>query len=222
MNGSSWPDLDPVPPELEELPENPNPGQIIRVLGTTLLAFGQLWPRAVQALLYLKAAVERLEHLPPMRRAEDSSSFIAQTAERAGEIAKRKAEQIVADPRTDLTPDVVRDLMKAEVKAALKQQRDTDRVAQLQAVADKVKADEEAKKLDDARKVKDRKRMKRDITVGIVVGIALLVAGALFTFAEGRMRGFAEHAAIAPTATVYIQVPVPAPAPAASFRAAPP
>jgi hypothetical protein len=216
----SWPVLYPVPPELEELPENPTPRQIIHVLSTTLLAFGQLWPRIVHALLYLKAAVERLERLPPMRRSEDTGSFIIATSQRVGEAAKSKAQQIVDDPHADLTPDVVGDIARAEAREVLAQQREIDRVSQLQAIAAKVKADEEAaatkKKADEEQqkrdaetKAKEKRRMKRDIVVGVVVGLVLLVAGTLFTFAEGRMRGFAEHAAIAPTATVYVQVPVP-------------
>ena len=133
MDDPSWPNLDPAAPDLESLPEEPTPGQIVRVLGTALLAFGQLWPRAVQALLYLKLAVERLERLP---REED----IAATAQRVAEAAKRKAQQIA-----NLTPDVVGDLIKTEVKEALAQQRASD----LRVVADKIEADRIAKLADD-------------------------------------------------------------------------
>lgn len=193
MDDPSWPNLDPAAPDLESLPEEPTPGQIVRVLGTALLAFGQLWPRAVQALLYLKLAVERLERLP---REED----IAATAQRVAEAAKRKAQQIA-----NLTPDVVGDLIKTEVKEALAQQRASD----LRVVADKIEADRIAKLADDKIRAGERGRMRRDIIVAVVSGIILLVAGCLVTFAEGRMRGFAERAAMAPTAPPVFVFPAP-------------
>ena len=223
-NEPAWPTLNPVPPELEELPENPTPKQIIHVLSTTLLAFGQLWPRIVQALLYLKAATERLEHLPPMRRSEDSSAFLNATAHLVGEAAKTKAAQIVADPHADLTPEIVGDLVRTEVQEALAKQREADHMRQLQAVADKVEADKVAAEKHASELAKERRERNRNIFVGVVVGIVLAVLGVLLAFAQGRLmghdEGYAERGRSTAPAIVSVPVPVPVPAPAPTAPAA--
>lgn len=78
MNGG-WPELPPIPPAIEDLPPNATPIQVMRALGSTLIMFGQLWPRVVQALEYLKRRVDQGPPLPPMRSPEDS--FMGQVPE---------------------------------------------------------------------------------------------------------------------------------------------
>ena len=164
LNGPVWPQLDPVAPPIDELPENPTQSQVLKALISTLLAFGHLWPRCVQALLYLKAAIEQLKvtvdridraqrgststppsdpnALPPMRRTEDSSAHIAETSHRVGEAAKYKAQQIIDSPGIDLTPDAVADIARTEAREALEAEREANRVRLLEASVAATKAKE--------------------------------------------------------------------------------
>ena len=139
-----WPLLDPVAPPIDDLPENPTQGQMLKVLMTTLLAFGHLWPKSVQAQLYLKAAIERIDKRlaePPMNRAEDTGSYIVETSrrvgDRVGESARSKAQQIIDTPNVDLTSDAVGDIARTEareaVRTALAEERRMNREKQLEA-----------------------------------------------------------------------------------------
>jgi hypothetical protein len=74
LNGA-WPDLSAVPPPIEAPPENATPMQLARSFATTIFAFGQLWPKIVHALEFLKGAHEhhlRTHGLGPMRDPESS------------------------------------------------------------------------------------------------------------------------------------------------------
>ena len=246
LNGPVWPQLDPVAPPIEELPENPTQNQVLKALISTLLAFGHLWPRCVQALIYLKAAVEQLTTtvdridrtqrgstsvppsdpnvVSPMRRAEDTGSYIVETSRRVGESAKKKAQQIVDTPNIDLTPDAVGDIARTEAREVLAQERAANHVRQLEATAAAV----EAKKVTDAAEAeekrlkaikdaetlaKEKRERNRLIVVGVVVGTIMLVIGLLFTFAQGRLTERQSQAAAAPA---VIPMPVFLPLPSSS------
>jgi hypothetical protein len=102
LNGG-WPDLPAVPPPIERFPDNPTAGQAIKILGSTLIMFGQLWPRVVQALEYLRGWTEehdRAHALPLMRQQSASSHDLAKAL--GGEVA----EAYEADLRYPRTPDV--------------------------------------------------------------------------------------------------------------------
>jgi hypothetical protein len=211
-----WPLLDPVAPPIDDLPENPTQAQVLKVLIRTLLVFGHLWPKNVQAQLYLKAAIERIDKRlaePPMRRAEDTGSYIIETSRRVGESARSKAQQIVDTPNIDLTPDTVGDIARAEVKEALAQERELNRVHQLEAaaaaaeakrVADAAAAEEaRLKKIrDDETRATEKRERNRLIVVGVVVGVIMLFITLLFTFTQGRLTERQAQAAAAPPAAV--------------------
>ena len=217
-----WPQLDPISPPIDELPENPTQAQVLKVLITTLLAFGHLWPRIVQALLYLKAAVDRIEKLPPMRRAEDTGSYIVETSRRVGESAKSKDQQIEDDPKTKLTPDIVGDIARAEVKEALAEERRSNHEKLLEAAAAAAKAKESAeaaaaeeKRLDDIETAKTLAKEKRErnrlILVGVVVGVLMLFLTSLYVFTLGRLTERQANAAAAATAVPMLPVFLPLP-----------
>jgi hypothetical protein len=231
-----WPLLDPVAPPIDELPENPTQGQVLKVLIRTLLVFGHLWPKNVQAQLYLKAAIERIDKRlaepAPMRRAEDTGSFIVETSrrvgDRVGESARSKAQQIVDTPNIDLTPDAVGDIARTEareaVREALAEERRMNREKQLEAehaaieaktVADAAEAERlRLKKIkDDETLAKEKRERNRLIVVGVVVGTIMLVIGLLFTFAQGRLTERQSQAAAAPA---VIPMPVFLPLPSSS------
>ena len=166
--------------------------------------------------------------LPSMRRREDSEHMIDQTAESVGQKGRDKAQQIVETPNIDLTPDVVGQLIKSEVKEALIAQREDDKRKKLEADA----AAAEAKRVADAAEVerqrligeqddRDRARDKRNAKYltwsGIIVGIVVLVATTAVSFMQGRHtghdEGFAERAVV-PSSVVI--VPPAAIVPAAS------
>jgi Cell wall synthesis protein CwsA len=233
-----WPNLDPIAPPIEDLPENPTQAQVLRVLISTLLAFGHLWPRSVQALLYLKDAIERIERLPPMRRAEDTGSYIIETSrrvgERVGELARNKAQQIVDTPNIDLTPDAVGDIARTEAREAareaLAEERRINREKQLEAEHAAAEAQKiadaaavEKKRLDDIEDAKTRARERRErnrlIIVGVVVGTVMLVIGGLYTFTWGRLTE-RQAAASEPPAVVHVPIFLPLPSAAASVPAA--
>ena len=218
-----WPQLNPVSPPIDELPENPTQAQVVKVLISTLLAFGHLWPRIVQALLYLKAAVDRIERLPPMRRAEDTGSYIVETSRRVGESAKSKAQQIEDNPKTKLTPDIVGDIARAEVKEALAEERRLNHEKLLEAAAAAAKAKEaaeaaaiEAKRLEDIETAKTLAKEKRErnrlIVVGVVVGVLMLFLTSLYVFTLGRLT---ERQATAAEAPAVVPMPVFYPMPSA-------
>lgn len=140
MNGG-WPELPAVQPEIEELSENPTPSQILKALGSTLLMFGQLWPRTVQALNWLKGSVERIEQrldaapaLPPMRAQLASSTDLAKA------VGHDVAQAFEREQRNPSTPPpngstvaamveerVAHELLK--IKAATLQREKDDRIA---------------------------------------------------------------------------------------------
>ena len=173
----------------------------------------------------------KIPSVPPMRRAQDTGSFILETSRRVGEAAREKAQQIADDPHTDLTPDVVGDIARAEAKVVFTQEREAQRTEALQALADKVATDA----LEAVELAKTRAREKRDtiskIVIGVAIGTAMLIIGALFTFAQGRAtghgEGFAERAAAAPPVILPVLVPPasvgapPAPPAAATGTVAP-
>lgn len=103
VNGG-WPELPPVPPPIEDLPPNATPLQVMRALGSTLLMFGQLWPRTVQALEYLRAGLMRVEsaqkhpELPPMR------AQLASTNDLAKAVGLDVAQAFERDQRNPSTP----------------------------------------------------------------------------------------------------------------------
>jgi hypothetical protein len=175
--------------------------------------------------------MDALAGLPLMRRQSDSIHIIDEISERIGETARVKAQQITDDPNSNLTPDVVKDMMKAEVKEALAQQREAERIKQLEATAAKVEADRVAAvaKADSDRVVEDERRRelarekresRRSVRNGIIVGVVVAMAGAFIAFTQGRLtghgEGFAERGAIPPAV-----VPVPVLVPAATATASP-
>jgi hypothetical protein len=160
--------------------------------------------------------------VPPMRRAQDTGSYILETSHRVGEAAKEKAQQIVDNPHTNLTPDVVGEIARAEAKEVLAQEREAQRTESLQALADKVEADRlETVELARVEATEKRER-NRMIVVGVVVGVVMLAIGGLFTFAEGRARGhgegFAERAAVQPL-PVFLNLPAASALPSAPAAA---
>lgn len=100
MNGG-WPELPPIPPPIEDLPEHPTTSQVLRALGSTLLMFGQLWPRTVQALEWLRDWTlhhDTLHALPPMRAPLESTHEVVESV--AGDVARAYE----ADVKSDSTP----------------------------------------------------------------------------------------------------------------------
>jgi hypothetical protein len=158
-----------------------------------------------------------------MRRREDSTHAIEEMARSVGEAARSKAQQIVDDPHTELTPDVIKDMMQAEMKAALEKQREADRVKKLEADAAKIEEDRRKKEKEDEDKAKDkareRREFKRNTISGIIVGLVILIATAAVAVAQGRAlehdRAYAEGRA----AASIITVPVPVPAGSGSVAA---
>jgi len=175
------------------------------------------------AMVHGFARIEARLGLPEMRRADDSLHVILDRAQRLSESVKSKAEQIVADPQSDLTPEVIADLFRAEVKEALLVQREEDRVKQLEAAAAKAEVDrlaavakaeadrvavakkkeDDQKALDRAKEVRsaDRREFKRLVYSGIIVGLVLLAAATSVGIWQGRLMERASPA-VAPATTV--------------------
>lgn len=139
--------------------------------------------------------------VPPMRRQMDSSAFLVETARRVGEAAKIKAQQIEDNPDTSLTPEVVGEIARAEVKEALAHEREDNRQKALQAVADKVENDRLAAVDLTKTKAKERRERNRLIVVGIVISTVMLFIGSLYIYAQGRL---AERSSVVP---VFVPVP---------------
>ena len=166
----------------------------------------------------------------PMRRREDSIHAIEETAERVGEAVRAKAQRIVEDPATNLTPDVVKEMMKAELKQALATQREDDKLKKLEADAAAVEREREEAAASAKEKAKERRESLRLVWTGVVVGLVLLAAGGFFTYEEGHLRGhsegFAERDHVSPAPVIVtppatppslptVQVDAPPAAPAA-------
>lgn len=133
--------------------------------------------------------------VPAMRRREDSSHAVEETARSVGEKAKSKAEQIEADPNANLTPDVVADLVKSEVKGALLAQRESDRVKQLEAQAAQVEKDRLDKETADKEKKKADRDFRRNAAVAIAAAL-IGVAGAVYVaYMQGHEAGHGEGVA---------------------------
>jgi hypothetical protein len=163
----------------------------------------------------LYAKVDAFMGLPPMRRHEDSSHAIVEAAARVGEAAKNKAKQIEADPNSNLTPDIVGDLVRTEVEEALGKQREADRVKKLEAEVKNVE-DARAAAIETVRtKAKERRELWRLIISGIVVGFVLLVSGVYVSYMQGRLTGHAEAEAVKTSAAPILQAPNPTPVPQA-------
>ena len=137
MNGG-WPDLPPVPPPIEELPPNPTASQVLRVLGSTLLMFGQLWPRTVQALEYLRSGLMRVEaaqqSMPPMREPLASSNDLAKAIghDVAQEFEREQRNPSTPPPNGATVAEIVRERVQHEllkVKADALQKAEEQRQA---------------------------------------------------------------------------------------------
>jgi len=171
-----------------------------------------------------------VESLPPMRRREDSSVALEERARVVGEVAKSKAKQIVDDPGASLTPEVVGELVQNQVKEALAEQREADRIRKLEVEAAEQAERRAREKTDEDIKAKERREFMRHVWSGIIVGLVLLVAGVIVAFAQGRMAGhdagFAEgsrtSAPILLPASATAFVAVPSSPPAAPPPAPPP
>jgi hypothetical protein len=157
----------------------------------------------------LSSKVDTLMGLPPMRRREDSSHAIEETSERIGETAKRKAQQIVDSPDVELTPDVVKDLMKAEVKAALDAQRETDKNKKMEADLAKIEADRIQKEKDDRDRAKERRDFRRNIIIAVIGGLFAFAGVAYGVYMEGHSQGRTEGFAEGSTKAPAVLVPVP-------------
>jgi len=240
-----WPLLDPVAPPIDDLPENPSQAQVLKVLIRTLLVFGHLWPKNVQAQLYLKAAIERIDKRlaePPMLRAEDTGSYIVDAArrvgDRVGESARSKAQQIIDTPNIDLTSDAVGDIARTEareaVRTALAEERRMNREKQLEAAAAAAAAKEaadaaetEEKRLAAVKlaetKATEKRERNRLIVVGVVVGTIMLIIGLFFTYTQGRLTERQAQAATPAVVPFFLPIPSvqPDPSTVASGAAAP-
>jgi hypothetical protein len=164
----------------------------------------------------LSSKVDAMLALPPMRRREDSSHAIEELSERVGETARAKAQQIVDSPDVELTPDVVKDMMQAEVRAALKKQKEDDRVKQLEATAAKVEADRLAAIEDGRQRGKEKRDFRRNIIVAIVGGLFAFAGVVYGVYMEGRTQGHGEGVAEQKANTPAV-VPMPMLLPASSM-----
>jgi hypothetical protein len=109
---NGWPELPAIPPPLPDLPEHPTSVDLARAYATTLLVFAQLWPRTVQALEYLKRAVEEIEDRP--RDKESSIHDWNELLEGAGHALSQR----VKDPRDAMSSERARQIAADAVEAA--------------------------------------------------------------------------------------------------------
>jgi hypothetical protein len=182
----------------------------------------------------LSAQITAMGGLPQMRRHEDSTHAIDQTAESVGQKGKEKAQQIADAPGVELNPEVVGQLIKSEVKEALILQREDDKRKKLEtdaAAAEAKRAADVAKKEEaDKERAREKRELKRLIYSGIVVGLVVLVATTAVSFMQGRHtghdEGFAERAGtppptvlIMPTSASSMALTAPVVAPVATSMA---
>ncbi len=165
VNGE-WPDLPKVPPPIEELGDNPTNTALLKALGTTLFAWGHVWPRAVQALEYLRRWTEQHDRdhgqgtVPPMRDRFDSTHKAASTV--AGDVA-RAYEAELKNPSTPPipSPQKLETLVDQRVAIEIARIKLEEDAAKWHAVDAERKAAEEERLLA-AKKTAEEKR-RRDV-----------------------------------------------------------
>lgn len=161
MNGG-WPELPPVPPPIDDLPPNPSTQQVMRALGSTLLMFGQLWPRVVQALEYLRARVDRPQTLPPMRERLASSADLAKA------VGLDVAQAFEREQRNPSTPPPNGTTVAAMVQEQVQ-------VALIRIKADTLQKEKDARDELDQEKRRGRVKVAFAAIVGTIAVIVALV-----------------------------------------------
>jgi hypothetical protein len=200
-----WPDLPAIPPSIPKLPEpldNPTREEerafliaTVRALGTTILSFGQLWPRTTQALEYLKANseflrahVERLnEHhrypslyLPEMRAPSESISDAAEEVARDVRTLYERDRDDKSTPPPG--PDKIEEIVRERVTIEVERIKETEKAR----AWDKLEEERKAAELDRLESLKvnsqERTRAKWKMIGAIGVGFVSSVGWAVEHF----------------------------------------
>ena len=149
-----------------------------------------------------------VQHLPPLRRKEDSEHAIKEMAENIGKEAEVDAQRIIDSPDDTLNPATVGKLITEKVEQALAAQREADVVKKLKSDAAKAEEERLAKIKREDDDATDKKRQRRNFWVITLSGTILLVLGVALAFTQGRLTGHSEERAETPQPVMMPMLPM--------------